>query len=138
MKMNHNTFFSFVFLFFSLFVHFFFLNFCFLYTHFFSSELSNWLGQVSFPCPKWIFPINSHEGEGAKGLESLGRKKNEGIGRKKKKSEVEMLLNCNQGSFSTLIFLLVMYPVQQPISSSSFSFLFLRVECNPCTLMGPL
>jgi len=77
-------------------------------------------------------------GEGFKGLESLERKKNEGRGRKKKKSEAEALPNHNRGSFPTSLLLLALYHVQQLVSYSSFSFLFIRVEYNPCALMGPL
>ena len=39
--------------------------------------------------------------------------------------------------FPTSFLLLALYPVQ-PSVSSFVPFLFLRVEYNPCTLMGPL
>ena len=79
------------------------------------------------------------QGKGFGGAGSLEREKNEGRGRKKKKkSEADALSNRNRGLFPTSLLLLALYPVQHLVSSSSFSFLFLRVECNSCTVMGPL
>jgi len=64
------------------------------------------------------------QGKGFWGSKSLERKKNEGRGRKKKKSEAKALPNRNRGLFPTSLPLLALYPVQQSVSFSSFSFLF--------------